>query len=255
MIFKGVAATLIALFLLPQLVYGQMTSHTSSAGNPEATVVLNEQFFNSFLDAIFDNLRAPSAPLVFTSGDRVGSSSGDCLSVVVLERQDGHVRTAVKLEQGTILAPLVFSGAYNSSLLGCLEFRGWASTEWRLEFDRNAQVLQARISILDLQLEGVPSLARGTLTRLVQGALDQQINPLKLLRVDQISGVVPIAPAGGSLRLRAKEIGTEVRPGSLYLRVTYEFLPEADKGSASMGERGVYRHIDNIPGGPHAQQL
>ncbi len=225
-ILKGAAAALIAVFFLPLSFYGQ-TAETRPARAPEATVVLNEQFFNSFLEAIFNNLKAPSAPLTITPGDRAsGSSSDGCPSVIVLERQNGNVRTAVKLEQGKVLAPLVFSGSYSSSLLGCLEFSGWANTEWHLDFDHATQVLRARIKIMNMWLEGVPALAQGSLTRMLQAALDQRINPLQILRVDQISGIVPIAPSGGSLRLRAREIVPEVLPGALYLRVTYEFLPE-----------------------------
>lgn len=225
-ILKGATAALVAVFLLPVSIYGQ-TSEKRPAPAPEATVVLNEQFFNSFLEAIFNNLKAPSAPLTITPGDRAsGSSSGDCPSVIVLERQTGNVRTAVKLEQGKVLAPLVFSGSYSSTLLGCLEFSGWANSEWHLDFDPATQVLRARIKIMNMWLEGVPSLAQSSLTRMVQAALDQRINPLQILRVDQISGIVPIAPSGGSLRLRAREIAPDVLPGALYLRITYEFLPE-----------------------------
>ena len=125
-----------------------------------------------------------------------------------------------------MVAPLAFTGSYNSTLLGCLEFRGWANTEWNLEFDRNAQTLQARIKLTDIHLENVPSLARSSILQLVQGAVDSRINPLKILRPDQLSSVVPVAPAGGSLRLRAKEVRPEIVPGLVHLRITYEFLPE-----------------------------
>ena len=36
----------------------------------EATITVKEQFFNSFLEAIFDNLNAPSTPLVITESDK-----------------------------------------------------------------------------------------------------------------------------------------------------------------------------------------
>lgn len=218
----------LSFLLFPlSLVYGQ-TPQQNPARAPEATVILNEQFFNSFLEAIFTNLKAPSAPLSITPGDKQqpsGDSSSVCLSVIALERQNNEIKTAVKLEQGKIVAPLVFSGSYNSTLLGCLEFRGWANTEWALDFDRATQVLRATIKVINMRLENVPTLAQGSLTRLVQAALDQQINPIHVLRVDQISGVVPIEPAAGSLRLRAKDIAPAVLPGVLHLRITYEFLP------------------------------
>ena len=86
--------------------------------------------------------------------------------MITLLREHGNVKTAVKFEQGRMVAPLAFNGCYNSTLLGCLEFRGWANTEWNLEFDRNAQTLQARIKITDMHLENIPSLAQGSLVNL-----------------------------------------------------------------------------------------
>ena len=194
----------------------------------EATVTLSEQFFNSFLEAIFDNLKAPSTPLVITASDknRTDQSAQTCPSVITLQREYANVKTAVKFEQGKMVAPLAFTGSYNSTLLGCLEFRGWAQTEWSLEFDRGAQTLQARIRITDIHLDNIPALARGSVTQLAQSAIDSRINPLKILRPEQLSSVVPIAPAGGSLRLRAREVRPEIIPGQVHLRITYEFLPQ-----------------------------
>lgn len=194
----------------------------------EATITVKEQFFNLFLDAIFDNLKAPSTPLVITDSDknRTDESAKSCPSAITLQRENSGVKTAVKFEQGKIVAPLAFSGAYNSTLLGCLQFRGVAYTEWSLEFDRSAQVLQARIKITDMRLENVPSLAQSSIVTLVQSAIDARINPLKILRPEQLSSVVPIAPSGGSLRLRAREVKPEIVPGLVHLHLTYEFLPE-----------------------------
>jgi hypothetical protein len=101
-----------------------------------------------------------------------------------------------------------------------------AYTEWTLEFDRSAQVLQVRIKITDMRLENVPSLVQGSIVTLVQSAIDARINPLKILKPEQLSSVVPVAPSGGSLRLRAKEVKPEIVPGMVHLHLTYEFLPE-----------------------------
>ena len=206
--------------------YGQATQrHAPNTG--EATITVTEQFFNSFLDAIFNNLKAPSTPLVITESDksRQDESSKSCPSVITLQRENSGIKTGVKFEQGRILAPLAFSGSYNSTLLSCLEFRGLASTEWDLEFDSTAQVLQARVRIVSMNLENVPALVQGSMVKLVQAAIDSRINPLKILRPEQLSSVVPVAPAGGSLRLRAREVKPEILPGALQLRITYEFLP------------------------------
>lgn len=217
--------TIILLTILP--VRGQ-TTQQPRLRTGEATLELNQQFFNSFLDAIFDNLRAPSTPLVITTSDknRSDASSKSCPSVISLQRENSGVKTGVKFEAGRITAPLAFAGSYNSTLMGCLRFRGLADTEWNLEFDRAAQELQARIKISDMRLENVPSLAQGSIVKLVQTAIDARINPLKVLRLAQLSSLVPVAPAGGSLRLRATAVRPEIIPGALHLHVTYEFLPE-----------------------------
>ncbi|MGI8731858.1 MAG: hypothetical protein ACR2LM_00960 [Pyrinomonadaceae bacterium] len=221
---------LISLLLINSVAAGRNTrAQTSSPPRTgEATVTLNEAFFNSFIEAIFVNLKAPSTPLVITASDknRTDEAAKTCPSVITLQREHGNVKTAVKFEQGRMVAPLAFTGSYNSTLLGCLEFRGWANTEWNLEFDRSAQTLQARIKVTDMHLENIPSIAQGSVVKLVQTAIDSRINPLKILRPEQLSSVVPIAPARGSLRLRAREVEPQIVPGSVHLRITFEFLPE-----------------------------
>jgi hypothetical protein len=217
---------LVGMLLTSPSAFGQANQRPVRIG--EVTVTVKEQFFNSFIEAVFDNLKAPSTPLVITDSDksRTDESAKSCPSAITLQRENSGVKTAVKFEQGRIVAPLAFSGAYNSTLIGCLQFQGLAHTEWTLEFDRNAQVLQARIRVTDMRLENVPSLARSSILTLVQSAIDARINPLKLLRPEQLSNVVPVAPSGGSLRLRAKELKPEIVAGLVHLHLTYEFLPE-----------------------------
>lgn len=217
----------IALLLAAPAVVGQANQQRPSRSG-EATITIKEQFFNSFLEAIFDNLRPPSTPLTITESDknRTDESARSCPSALALQRENSGVKTAVKLEQGKIVAPLAFLGSYNSTLLGCFQFNGVAYTEWTLEFDRSAQVLQARIKITDMRLENVPSLVQGSIVTLVQSAIDARINPLKILKPEQLSSVVPVAPSGGSLRLRAREVKPEIVPGMVHLHLTYEFLPE-----------------------------
>lgn len=200
----------------------------AAAPSPEVTVIVNEEFFNAFIESMFTNLKAPSAPLVITPSDkdRTAAESYGCLSAVTLEREEQGVKTAVKLEQGRITAPLAFSGAYNSTLLGCIQFRGWANTSWVLEFDRNRQVLLARIQVQDIHLTNVPALAGASLGKVVQTAIDQRINPLELIKLEQLTARVPIAPAGGALRLKAKDVKPEISPGTLQLHVTYDVVAD-----------------------------
>lgn len=203
-------------------------AHASPSAAPEVTLTVNEEFLNAFLDAMFTNLKAPSVPLVISSADkeRTAAESHGCPSVITLQKEESGVRTAVKLEQGKITAPLAFSGSYNSTLLGCIQFRGRANTTWVLEFDRSRQALLAKVQVQDIHLSNVPALAGGSLVKIVQSAIDQRVNPLGLIKLDQLGARVPVMPANGNLRLRAQDVRAEIVPGTLHLHVVYEFLPD-----------------------------
>jgi len=186
---------------------------------PEADITINEQFANSFLDAIFNNLKEPSVTL--NRGDQSGESG--CQSIAVLKREVGGVRTTVHFESGRIAAPLAFAGSYYSSLLGCIQFEGSANAIVNLEFDRGRQALIGRVRVEEVHLTNVPSMVSGSLLSLAQSAIDARYNPFMILTLDQLSPRVPIAPAGGAIRLRAKEIRPEISPGLLRLKIVYEF--------------------------------
>ncbi|MBA3765838.1 MAG: hypothetical protein H0W99_02400 [Acidobacteria bacterium] len=201
----------------------------------EATVTLNEQFLNSLLEAMFTRLGAPSFPLALSNEERPGinrpaaahavvATANQCASVVVLEREMHGVKTAVRFENGRIVAPLAFSGTYSVLLLGCMRFQGWADTSINLEFDRERQVLSARVDVQDIHLSGIPSLANGVVIGMVQNSLDQRINPVEILQAAQLTARLPINAAGGALRLRAKEVRPEILQGSLRLHIIYEFV-------------------------------
>jgi hypothetical protein len=207
----------------------------SEAPAAEVTVTLNEAFVNSLLDAMFTNLREPEFPLsiaqnksesdqrtVFSAHASSVSTQG-CSSVIVLERERNGVKTAVHFEDGQITAPVAFSGSYNASLLGCMSFNGVAMAAVTLEFDRERQSILARVTIRDVQLNGLPSLANSIVINLVQNSIDKRFNPYELFKTDQLSPVVPIKAAGGSLRLRARDVRPEIVPGALRLHVLYEF--------------------------------
>ncbi|HEY3027152.1 MAG TPA: hypothetical protein VGJ55_13470 [Pyrinomonadaceae bacterium] len=191
-----------------------------SSAAPEADITINEQFANSFLDAIFNNLKEPSVTL--NRGDQSGQSG--CASVAVLKREVGGVRTTVHFDSGRVMAPLAFAGSYYSSLLGCIQFEGSANAIINLEFDRGRQALIGRVRVEEVRLTNVPPLVSGSLLSLAQSAIDVRYNPFTILTLDQLSARVPIAPAGGALRLRAKEIRPEISPGLLHLKIVYEFV-------------------------------
>ena len=201
----------------------ESTTRGRRAGNApaaEATVTVNEQFLNSFLTAIFDNLQEPSMPLTIGGA----ASNAQCASEIRLKREVGGVRTAVHFEDGHIVGPLAFAGAYSASYLGCLEFSGWADAEVNLEFNNERRALVARFRLRDIHLNDVPALANGPLVTMVQTAIDRRYNPVDLLTIEQLSTRVNIQPAKGALQLRAREIRPEITPTGLTLHIIYEFV-------------------------------
>jgi hypothetical protein len=129
----------------------------------------------------------------------------------------------VRFESGRISAPLAFSGSYSVALLGCIYFQGWAETTINLEFDRARQVLSGHVEVQDIHLNGVPGLASGVILNLVQNSIDRRINPVEILPASQLSARIPIAAAGGALRLMAREVRPEIVAGALRLHIIYEF--------------------------------
>ena len=136
----------------------------------------------------------------------------------------GGVKTAVRFENGRITAPLAFTGTYNTGLLGCLRFQGWADTVINLEFNRERQTLNAHVDVNDIHLNGIPQLANGMVVQMVQNAIDQRINPIEILQANQLTTRLPISASGGALRLRAKDLRPEIIPGAIRLHIIYEFV-------------------------------
>jgi hypothetical protein len=221
-------ALIVAVFLLTLLssfAYAQESNATRNrrAGvSPaaEATITVNEQFLNSFLAAIFDNLKEPSMPLTIGGA----TSTAQCPSEIRLKREVEGVRTAVHFENGRIVGPLAFAGAYSSSLLGCIEFSGWADSEVNLEFNQSRRALVARFYLREIHLNNTPAIMNGPLLNMVQTAIDRRYNPVDLFTLEQLSTRVNIQPAGGALQLRATNVRPEITPGALTLHITYEFV-------------------------------
>lgn len=226
--YSAVPGIILTGFLLGGLwndVHAQESTATrgrraSTVPAAEATVTVNEQFLNSFLTAIFDNLQEPSMPL--TIGGAAPSSS--CASEIRLKREVGGVRTAVRFQNGRIVGPLAFAGSYSSSLLGCFEFSGWADSEVSLEFSSTRGALVARFYLREIHLNNVPAIANAPLLTMVQAAIDSRYNPVDLFTLEQLSTTVNIQPAKGALRLRAREIRPEITPSALTLHIIYEFV-------------------------------
>lgn len=198
------------------------TRDRRAAGNaaPEATITVNEQFLNSFLAAIFDNLSEPSMPLTIGGAQ----STSQCASEIRLKREAAGVRTAVRFEDGRIVGPLAFAGAYNASLVGCIDFSGWADSEVVLSYDSARRALVARFQLRNIHLNNTPTMLNGPLLGMVQGTIDRRYNPVELFTLEKLSTRVEIAPAKGALQVRAKEIRPEITSSALTLHIIYEFV-------------------------------
>lgn len=192
----------------------------SNAPQPEATLSVNEQFLNSFLTAMFDNLQEPAMPLTVGGA----TSSAECASEIRLKREANGVRTAVHFEQGKITGPLAFAGAYNSNLLGCISFTGWADSELQMEFSRERRAVLARFRLRDIHLNNTPAMLNGPLLKMVQSAIDSRFNPIELLTLEQLSTRANIKQAGGALRLEATNVRPEITQNALTLHITYRFV-------------------------------
>ena len=192
----------------------------------EVMVVLNEQMFNALVEAMFTLPNPPTFPL--SRGNSTESGNRSCASEIALAREMSGTRTAVRFQAGRILAPVAFSGSYSAPLVGCLKFEGWADTNLVLSFDQAKQALAARIEVKAVHLKKIPSLFGDGLAGLVQDALDARVNPVEILRAEQLSARLPMSKtgSGASLRLRAREVRHEVLPNELRLRIVYEFVRE-----------------------------
>jgi hypothetical protein len=183
----------------------------------EVVVVLSEEFLNSVLQAVASQPEPPRFPL-----SKNDDPDKKCASQIQLLGESDGVRTSVRFVEGRITAPVAFRGSYQAPLVGCLNFEGWADTAFDLRFDENRQALGARVTVRELKLKNVPSSLVGPgLTGLVQDAIDARVNPVEILRAEQLG--VPVM-RGSNLRLRAREIRHEVAGRELRLHIVYEIV-------------------------------
>ena len=188
----------------------------------EVVVTINEQTFNALIDALFTLPQPPTFPLG-------GAASGsECPGEISLAREMAGTRTSVRFREGRVTAPVAFRGSYSAPVVGCLRFEGWADTALNLAFDPAKQALTARVEVREVHLSKVPSFFNNGVTGLVQDALDARVNPIEILRAEQVSAQLPLKKisSGGSLRLRAKEVRHEIVGAELRLRIFYEFVRE-----------------------------
>lgn len=214
------------LFVLGSSVYPQKA---------EITVSFDEQFFDSLLDAVFQN-SAPefslaqhkpisSSPLMtsFAESRQAAVSSPACTESIKLLRENNSVRTAVRFRDGKIYAPLAFSGSYSPPLVGCVEFSGWAETTIDLQYDSQQRRLIGTARILNVSLNGTGGFGGSIIAKMIQSTIDKKVNPLEIINLDKISFLVPIQNSA-SIRMRAVGLRHEVAGNILNVHVAFEFL-------------------------------
>jgi hypothetical protein len=199
-----------------QLPKGEPVRAPDAAGPPPGTAVveLDEQFFNALLASIFRDLNKPAFPPQAGAG---------CQNQVVIEPDAGGVRTSVVLRDGKVTVPLAFSGGYELPVVGCQNYRGTAEANIDFRFAVEEQTLYGQLNVVSVNVEGMSPLLSGPVTAFVQGAINQRVNPLVLMRGQQLTLNVPMQAAGGALKGQAKDVREEAKDGKLRLHVTYDF--------------------------------
>ncbi|NOT46554.1 MAG: hypothetical protein HOP17_02225 [Acidobacteria bacterium] len=203
-----------------------------AAQRPEVTISLNETFFDSLLDAVFQNAGPIEFSIASNDGGKKEKSAevfgfgpgknSECKEVIQLLRETNGVRTAVRFRDGKILAPLAFTGNYNPPFVGCVPFTGYAETVIDLDFDQQNQKLIARARVLNVSLNGTGGVGGTLIAKMVQSSIDKKINPIEVIRLDKLSFLLPIRNSG-TLNMKAVGMRTGLGAGMLNIHVAYEF--------------------------------
>lgn len=198
-----------------------------------ASVVLNQQFFDTVLGTIFRDMNAPAFPLqIGRTGEPESilkptkiafqQPGAGCDGKIVLKPEGSGVKTEVRLENGRIIAPLAFSGS--TSVIGqCIQFSGWAQANLALRFDETQQTVFGQLNVETVNLDGLSPVISGLVTPVVQNVLNSRVNPIVILRGQQIALSLPISATDGTLSARVKDVRSDIKEGALSLYITYDF--------------------------------
>ncbi len=196
-----------------------------------ATITINQQFFDTILSTIFRDMNAPAFPLNLTGQNgfqtdfqptKIAFQDGGCDGKITLLPEGSNVQTNVRLVDGKINAPLAFTGS--TSLFGqCVQFKGWAQANMNLRFDEAQQTVFGLINIETVNLDGVNPVLSGLITPIVQTSLNNRVNPITILRGQQIAMNLPIAATGGTLKAQVKDVKADIKENNLNLFITYDF--------------------------------
>jgi len=204
---------------------GQAVKPPDPGGTPPNTVViaLEQSFVDAIMATTFSGLGTPTFQLGQNRDERFERAlfQGGCTNEITLLPEGSGAKTGVQFRNGSINAPMAFTGSYN--LGGCIQFKGWAQTSIKLQFDQEKQTVFGYVNVEGVNLEGVNPIANNFVTVFVQGAINQKVNPLVLVSEPQLSLMIPVKASNGAVKARAKDVRAEILDGSLKLYLTYEF--------------------------------
>jgi len=204
---------------------GQAVKPPDQGGTPPGTVViaLEQSFVDAIMATTFSGLGTPTFQLGQNDDGRFERAlfQGGCTNEITLLPEGSGAKTGVQFRKDTINAPMAFTGSYN--LGGCIQFKGWAQTSIKLQFDQEKQTVFGYVNVEGVNLEGVNPIANNFVTVFVQGAINQKVNPLVLVSEPQLSLMIPVKASNGAVKARAKDVRAEILDGSLKLYLTYEF--------------------------------
>lgn len=236
-----IGGALVWFFLLgaPRMkpVAGTPVRAPEAGGDPPGTAVLtlDEQFFATLLGTMFKDLDAPTfklaahdrrdsfAPFALDGARLLRVQAGGCQNQLVILPEGSGVQTGVRLQEGRINVPLAFQGSRDIPFLGCQQFRGAAQANIQLNFDADAQTLSGQINVEGVNVENIAPTFSGLVTQFVQNAINQRVNPLTILRGQQLGLSIPMQNSNGTVKARARDVRSEVKDGKLQLHVTYDF--------------------------------
>jgi hypothetical protein len=227
-----------AIFLLgapsAKTIPGTAVQAPPAGGDPPGTIVvsISNTFFDELLGTVFRDLPPPSFKLAGNApaeGPRLTQAAfqDGCTNSVTLAAEGSNAKTQVQLANGKISAPLVFSGTYNFG--GCMQFKGWAQTTMQLSFEQSSQTLYGRLNVEGVNLEGLNPIASPFVTVFVRQAIDSKVNPIQLVRPQQLQLLIPVKASNGSVKAVVKDVRSDVQDGTLRLHITYDFSGAKDE--------------------------
>lgn len=221
-----------------------ISAFSVKAQRTEITISLSEQFFDTVIDALFQNGEPPefaiagnqapprdfvpdakrtSISVTYPHSFVQGIAFNSCRETIRLNRENNGVRTAVRFRDGKIYAPLAFTGSYNPPFVGCVEFAGFAESNIDLVFDEQNQRLTANARVSNVVLNGTGGVGSTVIARMVQSSIDRKINPIEIIKLDKISFMLPIQNSG-NLRMKAVGVRHELVNGAINVHIAYEFV-------------------------------